>query len=339
MPKAPKKAILRINQSGNFALQQHAGAWMRAQFTRTSVVIFAVAALFLACSPSYAQNCDGPTFQHHSTTPQQFDTNSHVEQGNYEYTTCIKPGLQKRIGQYWRIDRCVHNPDPQYPFHFSWFVPEWEAWVPPNCVLEYPHYLSSAPTAQTQPKLITSCIEYGNAGRMTTAQYLGDDVEEQAAANEDKSQCKPAGPGLLKAPSAQAPLRPLAFDTDLFFPSDVKYPEKTMLALAASYSVAVDGNSYASTFDYRLTPAPNSSEAVPKLVRMRIVLRGEAERLTQFLSPQAKEPVRMQEEGSVHLLQVHGDGPWRLVQAVLQFFDQNDKPVAKAQVPVFVSAP
>jgi hypothetical protein len=337
---ARRRPIVGINRNGNIGLSQHAGAGMRAQLTPTAVIIFAVATLLLACPLSYAQNCEGPTFQHHSTAPQEFDTNSHLEQGDYEYTTCITARSQKRKGEYWRIDRCVHNPDPKFPLHFSWFVPEWEAWVPPNCVLEYPHYLQSAPTAQSTPKLITSCIEYGNAGRMTTAQYLGDDAEQQAAANEDKSQCQPAGPGKLKASSAdEAKLTPLAFETDLFFPSDAKYPEKTMLAMAASYSVAVEGNSYASTLDYRLTPGPNSFDAVPKLVRMRVLLRGEAERLTQFLSPQAKEPVRMQEVDSVRLLQVHGDGPWRLVHAVLQFFDQSDKPVAKAQVPVFVSAP
>ena len=304
----------------------------------TAIVVSASLAPLFPCLPSYAQNCDGPTFQHHGTTPQQFDTNSHLEQGNYEYTTCIKPGLQKRVGQYWRIDRCVHNPDPKYPFHFSWFVPQWESWVPPNRVLEYPHYLQNAPTPKSV-QLVTSCIEYGNAGRMTTAEHLADEAEQTAAANQNKSRCQPVGPGELKASSAEsAPLSPIAFEADLFFPSDAKYPEKTMLAMVASYSIAVDGDSYDSTLDYQLAPAPNNPDAVPKLVRMRVVLGGETERLTQFLSSQVKEPVRMQEKGSVHLLQVHGNGPWRLLHAVLQFFDQSDQPVAKAQVPVFISA-
>jgi hypothetical protein len=70
-----------------------------------------------------------------------------------------------------------------------------------------------------------------------------------------------------------------------------------------------------------------------------VVMRGEAERLTQFLTPRSREPVRMKEKDSVILLEVRGEGrPWRLVHAVLQFFDQKDRPVAKAQVPVFVSS-
>ena len=169
---------------------------------------------------------------------------------------------------------------------------------PPNCVLEYPHYLPDQvkpglPAAQIKPaaKLITSCIEYGNAGRMITAQYLGDEAEEQAAVKEDKSQCQPAAP-LKSSSSAEVPRRPLAFDTDLFFPSDAEHPEQTMLALAASDPIAVDGNSYASTLDYRLMPAPNSREAVPKLVQMRIVLRGDAERLTRSLLKLRREGTR-----------------------------------------------
>jgi hypothetical protein len=306
--------------------------------------VFTLVTTLLACPPAHAQTCDGPTFQSHNTKPQPFDTNSHLELGDYEYTTCITPRLQKRKGEFWRIDRCVYNPDPKYSFHFSWFVPEWEAWVPPSCVLEYPHYLPDrlkpgAPAAQqTKPvtNLITSCIEYGNAGRMTTAQYLGDESEKQAAANEDQSQCKPAGP--LKASLVETPLRTLAFEADLFFPSDAEHPEQTMLALTANYSIDVDGDSYASTLEYRLKPAPNSPEAVPKLAAMRVVMRGDAERLVQFLTPRSREPIPLQEEDSVRLLQVRGEGPWRLVQAVLQFFDQKARPVAKAQIPVFVSS-
>src|SRR5262249_54494068 len=153
------------------------------------------------------------------------------------------PKLQKRKGEFWRIDRCVYNPDPKYSLHFSWFVPEWETSVPPNCVLEYPHYLPDpikpgSAGAQTKPttKLITSCIDYGNADRLTTAEYLGTEAEEEAAKREDQSQCRPAAP--LKASLPETPLRALAFDADLFFPSDAEHPDQTMLALDSTYSIA-----------------------------------------------------------------------------------------------------
>jgi hypothetical protein len=249
LPDAPESGTLVRGQPERECLATAIPTWtshMRARLIPDAAGIVALATMLVASPPGHTQTCEGPTFQQHNTKPQPFDTNSHVELGDYEYTKCITPKSQMRKGEFWRIDRCVYNPDSKFPFHFSWFVPEWEAWVPPNCVLEYPHYLPDPvkpgpPATQIKPatKLITSCIEYGNVGRMTAAQYLGDQAEQQAAIGEDQTQCKPLAP--LKASSAETPLRPLAFEADLFFPSDAVHPEQTMLTLAATYSIVVDG--------------------------------------------------------------------------------------------------
>ncbi len=299
------------------------------------VVLVTVGAFVVPEQASRAQQCEGPTFQYHGTKPLPFDTNSHLEYGNSSSAGCISKSSKSQRSDLWRVDRCVYNPDDKVDFHFSWFVPDWESYVPPHCALEYPHFLDAEnPKVKPKVDLITSCIEYGNAGQVTTAQYLGDEHEKDAAAKEDESKCRsPSAP----TSSSDPDLRTIDFDIELFFPSDSSKAEETMLAMEGHYTLVTKGDeAYFSQFSYKLVPAREKSKGDPEAITMKTQLSGKAEPLSKFRTTQnIADGVRLTSGGEVPLLGVPGKAPWQLVQGTLDFLDGFGKRVARAQIPLF----
>jgi hypothetical protein len=238
--------------------------------TYSYVMIFVAAVCAISCCPQAkaAQQCEGQTPEHHSLQP-PFDTNSHLEYGDHSYAGCFsKNSKMQKGGEFWRIDRCVYNPDTKYDLKISWLVPEWEGYVPPQCAVEYPHYLN-ADDPKTKPKtnLIKSCIEYGNAGRMTTAQYIGDEQEKEAASHEDQSNCR-LPVARVSGAGADPDPRSIDFDIELFFLSDASRAQQTMLAMEAHYKLDpgpdfVTAGKVISRIQYELAPARQGSEGNP----------------------------------------------------------------------------
>jgi hypothetical protein len=272
--------------------------------------------LALVATSCWAAPCTGQTPQHHPTDPFAFDTNSHVE---------YKPRLH--------LDVCIHNPDPKYYLRFAWFVPDWAGFAPPANGIEGRHFPADPKAA---PVVLNSCIEYGNAGSLTTADFLGDADEKQAADLEDKSACKPPAP--VKTASV-SDLEPIDYAFHLFFPSENGNAEATMLAFDAKYVLKPEGSGYSSTVDYRLSRAPDRPEGDPKAIVMRPLLTGAAEGLTKFLySQNSSGTIHLGEEGNPVLFQVKEGRGWKFAHATLQFLDRSGVQVARAEIPVFVPA-
>jgi hypothetical protein len=282
--------------------------------------VLAVAASFsLFASACLAAPCTGQIPQHHPTDPFAFDTNSHAEN---------TPRLH--------FDVCIFNPDPKFYLRFAWFVPDWAGFAPPADGIEGKHYPADP---KIVPMVLKSCIEYGNAGALTTAEFFGDADEKQAAGREDQAACKPAAP-VKSAALSGGDLEPIQYAFRLFFPSDNRNAEATMLALFANYTLKPEGPlGYSSTIDYKLTRAPGRPDGDPQAIVMKPILSGAAERLTSFLNAQNPSgTIRLGEGGNPLLFRVKEAKSWQLVQASLQFLDPSGVQVARTQIPVFVPA-
>jgi hypothetical protein len=281
-------------------------------------VLALAASLALFAPACLAAPCTGQTPQHHPTDPFAFDTNSHVENA---------PRLH--------FDVCIFNPDPKFYLRFAWFVPDWAGFAPPADGIEGKHY----PDPKAVPMVLKSCIEYGNAGALTTAQFFGDADEKQAADREDQSSCKPAAP-VRSASLSGSDLEPFDYEFRLNFPSENANAEATMLALSAHYTLKPEGSSgYSSAIAYKLTRAPGRPEGDPQAIVMKPILSGAAERLTGFLYDQNPSGgIRLGEGGDRLLFRVKEGKSWHLAHASLQFLDRSGVQVARTQIPVFVPA-
>jgi len=267
--------------------------------------------------------CAGETFQHHTTNPFPFDTNSHLEKGQ----------------RLWRYDRCIYNPDRRFDLRYAWFVPDMAGFAPPVTNIEAKHYSE----AQNPERLVlNSCIQYGNADALTTAQFLGDKAEKNLVDQEDQSACRPSPP-VKNASPVSLTLEPIEFDMHLFFPSNLAKSYDTMLVLSAHYDIGIGTEGFSGTWLYKLSRLPGREEGDPASIVMEPILRGPAERLTRFfLEQNPGGRIVLRQEGKVQLFFVPSKNPtslsWQLGQASLQFIDRSAKPVARAQIPIFIPA-
>lgn len=281
------------------------------------LAVLALAASFPLFAPAcLAAPCTGQVPQHHPTDPFAFDTNSHVETGSRLH-----------------FDICIHNPDPKFYLRFAWFVPDWAGFAPPADGIEGKHYPTDP---KTVPLVLKSCIEYGNAGALTTAQFYGDADQKQAAGREDQSACRPAAP-VKSAAQSGGGLEPINYAFRLFFPSENRNAEATMLAFAAHYTLQPEGSGYSSAIIYELTRAPGRPEGDPEAIVMKPILSGAAERLAGFLYDQNPSgSIRLAKEGNSLLFRVKEGRSWQLAHVSLQFLDRSGVQVARTQIPVFV---
>ena len=284
------------------------------------LAVLALAASLALFAPScLAVPCTGDTPQHHTTHPFAFDTNSRAESGSRLH-----------------FDVCIHNPDPKSYLRFAWFVPDWAGFAPPGDGIEERRYPSDP---RTVPTVLKSCIAYGNAGALTTAEFYGDADEKQAADREDPASCKQAAPLLTSAWLSGSDLERIDYAFRLFFPSENGNAEATMLALAAHYTLKPEGTGYSSVLAYKLTRAPGRPDGDPQAIVMKPILSGPAERLTKSLHDQNPSgSIRLGEGGDGMLLRVKEGNSWQLAHAALQFLDRSGVPVARTQIPVFVPA-
>jgi hypothetical protein len=265
--------------------------------------VLALAAWFSLFAPAcLAAPCIGQLPQHHPTNPFVFDTNTHVENA---------PRLH--------FDVCIFNPDPKFYLRFAWFVPDWAGFAPPGDGIEGRRY----PDPNAVPMVLKSCIEYGNAGALTTAQFFGDAAEKAAAAREDQVACKAAAP--VKGVSISgSDLEPIDYPFRLFFPSENQNAEATMLALVATYTLKPEGTGYSSAIAYKLTRAPGRPDGDPQAIVMKPILSGAAERLAGFFADQNPTgSIRLGEGGDRLLFRVKEGKAWQLAHASLQFLDRS----------------
>ena len=283
--------------------------------------------------PSFAEGCDGTTEQTHEIgTNYKFLTNAKVEP---------IPG-----SAYERYVSCVFNPDLNNDILITWFIPgPYETWVLANHSEPWPRRQPIGPSS-----VLVGCIEYGNLGERTVAEYTGSDGDAADENKEDEKNCvvkakgqsageqKPTPSGEKKQ-GLNNPIESFKDDFSVYFPSNPSKPHDTMLKMAGNLGVVKkDDTTYLSLMEYSLSPAEGRPDGSTKGIKLRPQFTGAAEMVLPYFKKFYPEDIQLSDNKEVAFT-VSGGSEWRLSFGTYEILDSDNKKLAAIRIPLFVSPP
>ena len=275
--------------------------------------------------PSFADGCDGTTEQ-----PHQIGT-------NYNFVTNAK--VEPIAGSaYERYVSCVFNPDSNNDIYINWFIPgPYYTWVLAN-------HSESWPRRQVigHSSVIEGCIEYGNLGERTVAEYIGSDGDAADENKEDEKKCVAEAKGLSSGEKKQTLNNPIELFKDgfiVYFPSNPAKAHDTMLKMAGNLEVLKkDDKTYESVMEYSLSTAEGRPDGSTKGIKLRPQFTGAAEMVLPYFEKTYPDDIELSNNKEVAFM-VSGGSEWRLSSGKYEILDSDNKKLAAIRIPLFVSAP
>jgi hypothetical protein len=296
-----------------------------------SILVTSLALVLLGSQtvPSFADGCDGTTEQPHEVgTNYKFLTNAKVEP---------IPG-----SAYDRYVSCVFNPDLSNDIHITWFIPgPYDTWVLANHSQPWPRRQPIGPSS-----VLVGCIEYGNLGETTAAEYVGSDADAADENKEDERKCVIEAKGQSAGEKKQGkehglnnPLESFKDGFSVYFPSNPSKAHDTMLRMAGNLAVVKkDDKTYLSLMEYSLSRAEGRPDGSTKGIKLRPQFTGAAEMVLPYFKNHYPEDVQLSDNKEVAFT-VSGGSEWRLSSGMYQILDSDNKQLAAIRIPLFVSAP
>jgi hypothetical protein len=334
---------LHIANNGASLSQTNRGvASMAAAQTRPQLLCSLVLLLLGSQTvPSFADGCDGTTEQTHEIGT------------NYKFVTNAK--VEPITGSaYSRYVSCVFNPDLNNDILITWFIPgPYETWVLANHSEPWPRRQPIGPSS-----VLVGCIEYGNLGERTVAEYTGSDGDAADENKEDEKNCvikakgqsagenkptsagekKPAAAAGEKKQGSNNPIESFKDDFSVYFPSNPSKPHDTMLKMAGNLGIVKkDDTNYLSVMEYTLSQAEGRPDGSTKGIKLRPQFTGAAEMvLPYFKKFHPEEDIQLSDNKEV-VFAVSGGSEWRLSSGTYEILDSDNKKLAAIRIPLFVS--
>jgi hypothetical protein len=282
---------------------------------------------FWSLSASWAAGCTGDVEQVHNVG------NNFVFQTNSSVTPV--PGSAYSI-----YESCVFNPDPKNDIHVNWFVPgPYNTWV---LATKNETWSRRQPNGVSEP--IDGCIEYGNLGERTVAQYMGGIADISAEQSPQEKTCITEAKGRSN-PNRKAegsnPLEFFADAFDIFFPSDPARAHDTMLHVEGKIAVDKLGDEkkgYESVVLFWVSRAEGRTEGVTSGIKIVPLFEGKTEELLKYFYKENPKPIYINESKSISF-GVFGYSNWLLSTGQYNFVDRDNRVLASMRVPLFVPMP
>jgi hypothetical protein len=290
---------------------------LRSLGLRAAVLLFS-SSFFGAPGLTQPAACTGSLPNHLPLGSFDFQTNSRVERSN---------DLQFPF----QSVSCVINNDTSYEVYVNWPIAGVHGWIPPK------QTLPSVPRLSGTNKAIQlkSCIEYGNRGDTTAAQFFGFDREKLLTDAETRVGCRKAIKVSYAGKALTSSLRDVVLKLKLFLVSDVTRPQVSMLELNGGVGVVRTGeDSYVSFLVYEIKRY-KQSDGQPESITLKPSFEGDNEILLPAFNQKYREPVRMRPQGEISFA-FAGGRDFVLSYASYQLFDQSSRLVASIDFPVFI---
>jgi hypothetical protein len=263
--------------------------------------------------------CPGPKVQPH---PPNFGTNSRLVPMNPADTGSFRFG----------VISCVQNNDQHNPLYARWLIPGPDGWA------QQGSYLESGPRLRKddQVQQLDGCLQYGNRGDMTTALFLSINGDQAKVDDERAHGCRQAvaAIGDLKTGTIEQ----IKTFIKNFFPSDQKYPAKTMLRFEGTVGIRPKGpDAYESFVEYSVAKVSPDSDASVEGMFIEPEFRGPVESLLRDFRFYNKESNLMIREKGTFSFQVGGIQNPNLAYGTYAIHDRQGQRVGAIDVPLFVS--
>jgi hypothetical protein len=233
---------------------QAIGGKMTIQHLFQPKVIGILAALLLALvskSSDAQERCGG-------TAPQAHDV------GGVSFTTTSRVYTGKGVETY---ETCVENRGDKDLF-VDWFVPGPFSYVKPGKAITSPRSFLTR-----ESKDYRGCLEYGSVGDYIKEPFIGH-VSDSPRIEAERGGCDEVNPAASQAASTPT-IIPVELPIKLYFPSDAKEPEVTMLQLEGVARAGADDNHLFTTLAFSVTQASDAQKGRPEDVRIRPFVSGD----------------------------------------------------------------
>lgn len=272
--------------------------------------------LLLNCGFAWAAaDCQGDTRQEH-----------HI--GNFDFVTSswVEPA-----GERMRYVSCVANLDEGSDLLVHWFIPgPYRSYVPSSRAVPTPRLRDDV-----NPRPVTGCLQFGQLGEMTKAEFLGTGEDEEENGDGD---CKRQAAENWILNAAALPDKGYADDIVVYFPSDSKDPRNTMLELRGKIGIMPKGSTYQSFFHYQVNRLAGREKGNISDVRVEPFFPGKAEFAYSFYKESIGDFSKLLKPADNITFNVIGEfsDQWRVVEAYYKFIDRNNEVVAFVSLPLLL---
>ncbi|WP_296746978.1 hypothetical protein [Mesorhizobium sp.] len=286
---------------------------------RPFILVLVLATGVFAGQATLAKDCkDGDAPQPHHVGNFNFLTSSWVE----------------TVDNMRRYVSCVSNLDPNSDLMVTWYIAgPFHSYVPATEEAKTPRM-----SDDVNPRPIDGCIEYGQSGERTPAQFMGTARDEER--NDKDDFCKQGG--MAKQASSgdgQLPAKGWADEVRLFFPSDPDNPHDTMLEVVGKIGISTEGASQFKTFfsysakQYKGRPKGNIDD-------VKVVPRfpDQEEFFASAFYAANKDSVPLSADGAVDWTVRGNFGRWEPVPAYYEFRDRKGRLLSAIPMPLFGEA-
>ena len=215
-------------------------------------IVTAFACFGSLSSQSYAGTCRGSLHSEHNIGSFDFQTESAISDtdgGRFAYYACVKNLMNEYLRTFW-------------------YVPGTMRWTPPNEDNEDVRYFEDK-----QDKIFLGCLEYGNVGDTTKAQFQGILDDEQKIVNEQQNGCENARPYSTKylgnSNKEGKEAEELKREINIFVPSDETNPSKTMMTMRGILGLFRTGdNEFSTVLEYYFQPYGDARDGDPTKLKL-----------------------------------------------------------------------
>lgn len=265
-----------------------------------------------------AADCAGETRQEH-----------HI--GNFDFVTSswVEP-----VGERMRYVSCVANLDEGSDLLVHWFIPgPYKSYVPSSKAVSTPRLRDDV-----EPRPVTGCLQFGQLGELTNADFLGTKDDQEKNGNGD---CERQVAEKIFTKAAALPDNDYADELVAYFPSDAEDPYNTMLHLRGKIGIVTDGSMYRNFFEYQVGPLEGREKGKVSDVRVEPFFPGSAEIAYAFYKDAGTDFSKVLNPSGYIAFDVVGKSldHWKAVEAYYQFLDKNNNIVAVVPMPLLLEMP
>jgi hypothetical protein len=297
------------------------------RFTQWPVVLAAPVLAAIAIEADAQDTCKGPR-QNFDLGEESFVTTSRVYKGNGVelYVTCVENHSDKDL---W----------------INWFVPGPVTYIQPGKAVESPRAFQTR-----ENKDYRGCLEYGSVGEYIQSPFIGH-LSDDSKIESESGGCEKANPLASNAAPTKS-IVPVDLPVKIYFPSDVKEPEDTMLAFEGVArtgigSVLVTEFSETVLFSglvYKIEHASKAQKGRPEDVRIKpFITSGYSEKyyLNAFYERYTKDGLSLREGDEIDLAFYNAAKGEAFTLSSVRWgvFDRNDHLVAAFFAPVWGPSP
>lgn len=227
---------------------------------------------------------------------------------------------------------CVQNIREE-DISIDWFIPNLSGWIPGKEILFKERVIRSTPAVGVE-----SCVEYGNLGEWTKANFFGDEIDSVESEKERNIGCVAARDRYHTLETKQD-LSPKLADIKIniisFFPSSNEIPYDTMLKLNGFVTVElINDELQRISMNFRIEQYPGREKGIPDQVYVVPVINREASVEVKIAeSIGEREIITGFSEKVIEVNYNSGDG--RIEEMTFEFQSESGDVLGKISFPVY----